>query len=262
MTTTDELPETSRPAETPEAERLDCVVFSDLHLGSDVCQARLIEEFLEWAADHSRMVVINGDIFDDLNFKRLTKRHFACLRSIRRHSDQPGFRLIWMRGNHDGPADVVSHVVGVEILDEYIFDNGPVRMMILHGDQFDHIISNHKFITAIASGSYYYIQKLMPHRAARWIRRTSKRFQRNSQVVEKGAVEYARGKGCNYVTCGHTHLPMVDEIDGITYLNSGTWTEHPPCPYVAVRGASVTLETWPPAVRALPAPADAGRVAT
>ena len=28
----------------------DCIVISDLHLGSDVCQARLLEEFLIWAS--------------------------------------------------------------------------------------------------------------------------------------------------------------------------------------------------------------------
>ncbi len=57
----------------------DCIVISDLHLGSDVCQAKLLEEFLTWAVEHCCYLVINGDIFDDLNFKRLTKRHFACL---------------------------------------------------------------------------------------------------------------------------------------------------------------------------------------
>ncbi|HEV3168443.1 MAG TPA: hypothetical protein VGZ22_30840, partial [Isosphaeraceae bacterium] len=67
----------------------DCLVISDLHLGSDVCQASLLESFLEWAVDRTRVLVINGDIFDDLNFKRLTKRHFACLKIIRRNSDRP-----------------------------------------------------------------------------------------------------------------------------------------------------------------------------
>ena len=84
----------------------DCLVISDLHLGSDVCQARLLEEYVEWAARNSRELVINGDIFDDLNFKRLTKRHFACLKIIRRNSDREDFRLVWVRGNHDGPADI------------------------------------------------------------------------------------------------------------------------------------------------------------
>ena len=102
----------------------DCIVISDLHLGSDVCQARLLEEFLIWAVEHCRELVINGDIFDDLNFKRLTKRHFACLKVIRRNTDRDDVRVVWVRGNHDGPADIISHIVGVEILDEYVYDNG------------------------------------------------------------------------------------------------------------------------------------------
>ena len=117
-----------------------------------MCQARLLEEFLEWAVDNTRELVINGDIFDDLNFKRLTKRHFACLKVIRRNSDRDDFRLIWIRGNHDGPADIISHIVGVEILDEYVYDNGQVRLLILHGDQFDTFITHYKWLTDVACG--------------------------------------------------------------------------------------------------------------
>ena len=47
------------------------------------------------------------------------------------------------------------------------------------------------------------------------------------------------------MTCGQTHLPLVSEVDGVRYFNSGTWTDHPPCPFVAVRGSEVTLEHWP-----------------
>jgi UDP-2,3-diacylglucosamine pyrophosphatase LpxH len=224
----------------------DCLVISDLHLGSDVCQAKLLEEFLEWAAQNARQLVINGDIFDDLNFKRLTKRHFACLRVIRRNSDRDDFRLIWMRGNHDGPADIVSHIVGVDILDEYIYDNGQVRLLILHGDQFDNFITQYKFLTGIGCGLFYYIQKWMPHRAARWIRRVSKKWQRNSERVQKRAIEFAKGRGCRFVTCGHTHFPLVAMEDGVCYVNSGTWTEHPPCPFVSVKGDVIRLEYWPP----------------
>jgi len=235
----------------------DCLVISDLHLGSVVCQAGLLEEFIEWAATSTRELIINGDIFDDLNFKRLSKKHFACLRSIRRHSDDVDFRLIWMRGNHDGPADIVSHIVGVEIKEELIFTNGKVRLLILHGDQFDHFITKYKYITAFACGMFYYIQKLAPHRAARWIRRVSKRFQRNSELIQRSAVEYARSKGCNAVTCGHTHLPLVNDSDGVRYVNSGTWTEAPPCPFVAVQGDEVRLEWWPrPDQASLEAPVD------
>ena len=177
---------------TPEADRpYDCLVISDLHLGSVVCQAKLLEEFLEWAAGHSRTLVINGDIFDDLNFKRLTRRHFACLKSIRRNSDRDDFRLIWIRGNHDGPAEIISHIVGVEILDEYIYDNGQVRLLILHGDQFDTIIAEHPSSRRSPLGLFYYIQRE---------RRTGRRLDlagpRRSGRTAVGRAEGDRARPC------------------------------------------------------------------
>jgi UDP-2,3-diacylglucosamine pyrophosphatase LpxH len=237
--------ESIAPAEPEAPNPYECIVISDLHLGSVVCQAKLLEDFLEWACANAKQLVINGDIFDDLNFKRLSKRHFACLKVIRRNSDREDFRLIWIRGNHDGPVDIISHIVGVEILDEYIYDNGEVQLLILHGDQFDTFITKHVWLTEIGCGIFYYIQKYAPHQAARWVRRISKRWQRNSQLVERRAIEMSRARGCKYVTCGHTHLALTSFEDGVHYFNTGTWTEHPPCPFLTVRGRDVSLEYWP-----------------
>lgn len=223
----------------------DCLVISDLHLGSDMCQARSLEAFLLWAVGQTRELVINGDIFDDLNFNRLTKRHFACLKIIRKNSDRADFRLTWVRGNHDGPADILSHVVGVAIYDQYLFDNGLARLLILHGDQFDTFITSYKLLTDVACGIFYWVQKWAPHNAARWVRRVTKRWQRNSELVERRAIDYARQRRVANVTCGHTHLPLVAERDGVRYLNTGTWIEHPPFPFVAVRGRAVELLSWP-----------------
>jgi UDP-2,3-diacylglucosamine pyrophosphatase LpxH len=225
--------------------RYDCLIVSDLHLGSDVCQAALLEDFLKWAVENTRELVINGDIFDDLNFKRLSKRHFACLKVLRRNSDRDDLRLVWVRGNHDGPADVVGHIVGVEVLDEYVFRAGRFDLLVLHGDQFDRFVNNYGWLTEIACRIFYYIQKWAPHHAARYIRRVSKQWQRSSLSIRDGAVAYANSKGFRYVTCGHTHLPLAEQVGGVLYVNSGTWTEHPPCPFIAVRNGEVRLEYWP-----------------
>jgi UDP-2,3-diacylglucosamine pyrophosphatase LpxH len=241
----DHMEVTPGEPDQPDNPHYDCLVISDLHLGSEVCQAKLLEEFLEWAVEHCSVLVINGDIFDDLNFKRLTKRHFACLKIIRRNSDRDDFHLIWIRGNHDGPIDIISHIVGVEIRDEFVFDNGQVKLLILHGDQFDTFTTAYPWMTEVACGIFYYIQKWMPHRAARWIRRISKRWQRNSELIERRALEYARDRGFRFVTCGHTHLPLSVRHDSVLYINTGTWIESPPCPYVAVQGSEVRLEYWP-----------------
>ena len=85
----------------------------------------------------------------------------------------------------------------------------------------------------------------MPHRTARWVRRISKRFQRNSQLIERRASEYAQSRGFRFVTCGHTHIADAAKHDGVLYINSGTWTEAPPCPFVVVQGGDVRLEYWP-----------------
>ena len=89
-------------------------------------------------------------------------------------------------------------------------------------------------------------QKIAPHNAARWLRRTTKKWQRNSPLIQRRATEFARSRGFRYVTCGHTHLPLVARSeDGITYINSGTWTDHAPCPFVAVKDDRVWLDHWP-----------------
>lgn len=223
----------------------DCLVISDLHLGSEVCQAAALEEFLEWAVKKSRMLIINGDIFDDLNFKRLKRRHFNCLRTIRRNTDRPDFKIIWMRGNHDGPADIISHIVGVDILDEFLFDNGALKLWILHGDQFDTIVTGHKGLTAFFSALFRGLQMILPLAWCRWVRRLSKSFQRNSEVVRRRATDEARKRGCSAVTCGHTHKPEDTTVNGIRYLNTGTWTEQQPCPYLWIKNDQMGLSWWP-----------------
>jgi UDP-2,3-diacylglucosamine pyrophosphatase LpxH len=237
----------ARPERNPQRfdERYDCLIISDLHLGSDVCQAALLEEFLEWAVESTRELVINGDIFDDLNFTRLSKRHFACLKVIRRNSDRDDLRITWVRGNHDGPADVVGHIVGVDVLDEYDFHNDQVRLLILHGDQFDRFVDNYGWLTELACAVFYCIQRWAPHQTARFIRRVSKRWQRSSELIRDGAVRYARSRARGYIACGHTHLPGLDTSEGVLYANSGTWTEHPPCPFITIKGREIRLQYWP-----------------
>ena len=69
----------------------------------------------------------------------------------------------------------------------------------------------------------------------------------DSEAHRRRAVDYARNHGFRSVTCGHTHLPMVTEHAGVRYINSGTWTEFAPCPFVVVTGNQVNLEFWPQA---------------
>jgi metallophosphoesterase superfamily enzyme len=61
---------------------LDAVVLSDIHLGSDNCQARRVCELLERIADGelaTARLILNGDVFDSIDFHRLHKTHWKVL---------------------------------------------------------------------------------------------------------------------------------------------------------------------------------------
>ena len=98
---------TPPPGASPEP--LDAVVISDIHLGSSNCQAPALARFLEGILAgqmRTRLLIINGDVFDSIDFRRLKKRHWKVLSLVRRLSDK--IEVIWIAGNHDGPAEIVN----------------------------------------------------------------------------------------------------------------------------------------------------------
>ena len=107
------------------SQRLDAMVISDLHLGSDNCQAKAAAAFLQEILEGrhpTRRLIINGDVFDSIDFRRLKKTHWKVLSQIRHLSDK--MEVIWIAGNHDGSAEIVSHLLGVRVVEEYILRSG------------------------------------------------------------------------------------------------------------------------------------------
>src|SRR5438477_12077336 len=72
----------------------DTVILSDLHLGSEVSRAEAASQMLK-AVSFSRLILL-GDIFCDLNFRRLKKEHWQFLSYIRKLvgiQNTPGRRI-------------------------------------------------------------------------------------------------------------------------------------------------------------------------
>src|SRR5690606_25876383 len=44
-------------------------------------------------------------------------------------------------------------------------------------------------------------------------------------TYQNEAMDEARRRGFDGVVCGHIHSPAVDEVDGISYYNTGDWIE-------------------------------------
>ena len=71
-----------------EMDKSDAIVISDIHLGSDVSQAKLLTEFLEKIENEksTKCLILNGDFFDNMDFRRLKKYHWKVLSAIRNMS--------------------------------------------------------------------------------------------------------------------------------------------------------------------------------
>ncbi|HVK12229.1 MAG TPA: UDP-2,3-diacylglucosamine diphosphatase [Gemmataceae bacterium] len=223
----------------------DALVLSDLHLGSDNCQARALTRFLEDIHDgrtDTRRLILNGDVFDSIDFRRLNKHHWKVLSLLRKLSDD--VEIVWIAGNHDGPAEIVSHLLGVEVRKQLILETGDRRVLFHHGHRFDKFIDDHPILTALADLTYRLLQKLdASHTFARQAKAKSKVFLRCAARIEEKSVELARKLGCDAVCCGHTHLPAANEAGPVAYYNSGCWTEKP-CHYLSVRDGRIEVSRF------------------
>lgn len=212
----------------------DAIVISDLHLGADACQVRLLQEFIETLPPTERLI-LNGDVLENTE-SRLTRHHWRVLSHLRKLADQ--LELVWVRGNHDYDAESVAHLIGANFVPEYVFESGGRCVLCVHGDAWDRFLTDHPIITNIADWLYLKIQRLS-RRLASSAKRSSKTFLRCVDRVRTEALAYGRRRRVHAVMCGHTHLaegvsqPDTD-LDECAYYNTGSWTDHH-CHYITVK---------------------------
>ena len=203
------------------------LILSDLHLGAETSRAREATRVLKENRFH-RLILL-GDIFADLNFARLTKEHWKFLGYIRKLSNpKRRIEVVWVEGNHDhGLANIMSHLVGVEVYEHYDWEYGGLRHVAIHGHQFDGFQVNRMTLSRLGTSLYLQLQKLdfKSKPIARLIDRLNTRWLRMSAKVASGALAYAKHHGADRIFCGHTHEAVHVERDGVDYYNSGGWVD-------------------------------------
>lgn len=219
----------------------DAIIISDIHLGSDVCESKRLYNFLELVYIHTNKLIINGDFFDNLDFRRLKKNHWKILSLLRKMSKY--IEIVWIRGNHDGDAELVSHLIGLDFKDEYIFESGDQKILCLHGDKFDDFIYKYPNTSKVADMAYRFIQRFDKRFLPKFIKQRSKIYLRCTEHMINTSREYALSKDINAVCLGHTHHPMVDKDHAVLYANSGCWTEKV-CTYLSVKNGQIELKTF------------------
>jgi UDP-2,3-diacylglucosamine pyrophosphatase LpxH len=223
----------------------DTLILSDVHLGSEVSRAEQATRMLR--ENRFRRLILLGDIFSDLNFRRLTKEHWKFLSYIRKLSNpKRGVEVVWVEGNHDqGLLDVMSHLVGVKAYQEYSWDFLGRRHIAIHGHQFDRFVVNNLLLSSLGSFLHLQLQRLdfKGKCFSRYVDRLHIRWLRLTEKVAAGATAHARFHQAERIFCGHTHIALHQERDGISYYNSGSWTDSRPT-YITIDAQGVQIHEY------------------
>lgn len=164
----------------------DTVIISDLHMGSDLSRAGDALDFLR--SIEFRRLILLGDMFADLNFSRLTKEHWKFLSYIRKLSNpKHDIEVVWGEGNHDhGLTEVMSHLVGIRVYQQYEWMYGGKKHLAIHGHQFDSFAIRNFRITHFGQLIFLWLQKIDSRnkRFARYLDRLNTRWLRLSAQMK------------------------------------------------------------------------------
>jgi UDP-2,3-diacylglucosamine pyrophosphatase LpxH len=209
-------------------------IVSDLHLGSEHFHHG---EFLSWldTLPDGVPLILNGDTIDDPR-KALGPEHTDVLARVVGESRRRP--VVWVYGNHDAGL-VLDEPGDIRFVNHYELDR---RILIVHGDDFDDVMPKH--------GVFKHLFKLlhkMRHRlgfqnvhVAEYAKKWAFLYRVLNERVATNALEAARSGSFAAVACGHTHSVMDVERDGVRYLNTGAWTEHP-LHFIEVAEADISL---------------------
>jgi UDP-2,3-diacylglucosamine pyrophosphatase LpxH len=217
------------------------IILSDIHLGIRNSRVKEAVEFL--SAHKCDTLILNGDIIDGWQLKKSgewKKKHTSFFRIIMKYMHKYNTRVIYLRGNHDDFLDeILPFTFGQFIIKRnHILQSGAKKYYVVHGDIFDSITTNLKWLAKLGDIGYTFLL---------WVNRHYNQYRTKrglsyyslSQVVKakvKSAVsfisdyeeqlcEVAKANDCDGVICGHIHQAADKQINNIHYLNSGDWVE-------------------------------------
>jgi UDP-2,3-diacylglucosamine pyrophosphatase LpxH len=196
------------------------MIVSDVHLGSPINRSGDLRKAIK--AEDPDQLIINGDLFSDNNFARLSSEDFGLLTDLRKRAAKR--TVVIVEGNHDRlMANAIEVILGIPIYPEYWWSWQGLDCLAIHGHQFDKLTYRHRFVTELVSFLYLEAQKVpfIRDRVAQWAEDTCAKWQRLSDTVREKALAYAKEEDIDMVFCGHTHVSYTDIFQN--YFNSGCW---------------------------------------
>jgi UDP-2,3-diacylglucosamine pyrophosphatase LpxH len=236
-------------ASRPPLERIvrfKTLFLSDVHLGTPDCKVLEVNDLLR--RSRCEKLVLNGDIIDAWHLARRRNHwntaHTRFIRLVLRKLEKEGTEVVYLRGNHDDLLHrfLPLRLAGLSIVNQHIHQTPQGDYLVVHGDGFDQVTTNHPWIARL--GAIGYDQLLRLNRVYdRWRRLRGKDYFSLSKAIKarvKQAISFtgryeeqlqalAIAKNCRGIICGHIHTPADKLIGTIHYLNSGDWVESLTC---------------------------------
>lgn len=217
------------------------IILSDVHLGSPYCQIEKVNKFLKHSS--APKIILNGDIIDGWSLKRQggwKSDYMKFIRIILKRVEKKGVEVIYLRGNHDDILECFLPVTfgGLRVVEEYIHEGRRGKYLAIHGDVFDSITQNTKWLSVLGDAGYQLLMWMnrFYNRYRAWRGKEYYSLSKKIKSKVKQAVSFissfeaeveklARKRGCKGIMCGHIHTPENKMIGDIHYLNSGDWVE-------------------------------------
>jgi UDP-2,3-diacylglucosamine pyrophosphatase LpxH len=199
------------------------IITSDIHIGCKFSLHSLFADFLKYLADDVQLILA-GDVIDGPSH-RLNNGVDTILALLADRLNRA--RIVWIEGNHDEGFQP-DRLKSIEIVKEYSIGN---RVYICHGDRFDNILPRHQWFVALFRLIHWVRVRLgaPPVHVALYAKRFKVLYDFLCRHVRENAVQHGLEIGAQTVVCGHVHAAEDVLINGIRYINLGSWTEKQPC---------------------------------
>ncbi|NEI47697.1 UDP-2,3-diacylglucosamine diphosphatase [Rhizobium leguminosarum] len=251
-----------------EPRHFRTLFISDVHLGSKAAKADFLLDFLRH--HEADTIVLVGDIVDGWRLKRSWYWPQVCNDVVQKllRKARKGTRVVYIPGNHDEflRAFPGMHFGGIEVVERMMHDGADgKKYLILHGDEFDVVVRNARLLAYLGDWAYDTAIRIniilaavrrrlgMPYWSfSAWAKLQVKHAVNFIGEFERVVAEEARKNGADGVICGHIHHAIIQDMDGIRYINTGDWVES--CTAVAEHeDGTFELITWRALANSVPA---------
>lgn len=219
------------------------IVISDVHLGTEHAKTQQLADFLRTV--NCETLILNGDIIDGWHLQKggkgkWKKEHTDFFKIVMKMMENYNTKVIYVRGNHDDFLDTLApfSFSNISIVKDYLHERNGKKYYVVHGDVFDHITTNMKWLAKLGDIGYtllLWINKVYnqyrSHKGLGYYSLSQNIKQKVKSAVsyisnfETELVDLAKSRGVDGVICGHIHHPADKYINDIHYLNSGDWVE-------------------------------------